>query len=220
MIDIRWDWIADHLDDVAERSLQHVQLLVIPMLVGFLVAMALAVMALRRPGTIGPVTAITGLLYTIPSLAAFAVLRPILGLSLATAVIPLAMYTLLVLYVNAVAGLRSVPAEVLEAAAAMGYSGRSRFWHIQLPLAVPLIMAGVRVAAVTTIGLVTVASIIGGDRFGGLGQFITEGLETSFDTKVYLGAVGSVMLAFVVDVLLIGLQRLMTPWARARAASP
>ena len=220
MIDIRWDWIADHLDDVAERSLQHVQLLVIPMLVGFLLAMALAVMALRRPGTIGPVTAITGLLYTIPSLAAFAVLRPILGLSLATAVIPLAMYTLLVLYVNAVAGLRSVPAEVLEAAAAMGYSGRSRFWHIQLPLAVPLIMAGVRVAAVTTIGLVTVASIIGGDRFGGLGQFITEGLETSFDTKVYLGAVGSVMLAFVVDVLLIGLQRLMTPWARARAASP
>ena len=220
MIEIRWDWIADHLDDVAERSLQHVQLLVIPMLVGFLVAMALAVIALRRPGTIGPVTTITGLLYTIPSLAAFAVLRPIFGLSLATAVIPLAMYTLLVLYVNAVAGLRSVPAEVLEAAAAMGYSGRSRFWRIQLPLAVPLIMAGVRVAAVTTIGLVTVASIIGGDRFGGLGQFITEGLETSFDTKVYLGAVGSVMLAFVVDVLLIGLQRLMTPWARARAASP
>jgi osmoprotectant transport system permease protein len=174
-------------------------------------------LALRRPGTIGPVTAATGLLYTIPSLAAFAVLRPIFGLSLATAIIPLTAYTLLILYVNTVAGLRSVPAEVNEAATAMGYSNASRFWRVQLPLAVPLIMAGVRVAAVTTIGLVTVASIIGGDRFGGLGQFITEGLQTSFDTKVYLGAIGSVILAFVVDVLLLGTQRLLTPWAQARA---
>ena len=174
------------------------------MLAGFLIALLLGVLALRRPGTVGPVTAVTGLLYTIPSLAAFAVLRPIFGLSLATAIIPLTAYTLLILYVNTVAGLRSVPAEVNEAATAMGYSSASRFWRVQLPLAVPLIMAGVRVAAVTTIGLVTVASIIGGDRFGGLGQFITEGLQTSFDTKVYLGAIGSVILAFVVDVLLPG----------------
>jgi osmoprotectant transport system permease protein len=217
MIEIRWDWIAGHLDDVVEKTWQHLQLLVIPMVAGFLIALALAVLALRRPGTIGPVTAVTGLLYTIPSLAAFAVLRPILGLSLATAVIPLTAYTLLILYVNTVAGLRSVPAEVNEAAAAMGYSGTSRFWRVQLPLAVPLIMAGIRVAAVTTIGLVTVASIIGGDRFGGLGQFITEGLQTSFDTKVYLGALGSVLLAFVVDSLLLATQRLLTPWSRARA---
>lgn len=217
MIEIRWDWIASHLDDVAEKTWQHLQLLVIPMLAGFLIALALAVLALRRPGTIGPVTAITGLLYTIPSLAAFAVLRPILGLSLATAVIPLTTYTLLILYVNTVAGLRSVPPEVNEAADAMGYSATSRFWRVQLPLAVPLIMAGVRVAAVTTIGLVTVASIIGGDRFGGLGQFITEGLQTSFDTKIYLGAVGSVLLAFAVDTLLVGAQRVLTPWSRARA---
>jgi osmoprotectant transport system permease protein len=217
MIEIRWDWIASHLDDVAEKTWQHIQLLVIPMLLGFLIALALAVLAMRRPGTIGPVTAVTGLLYTIPSLAAFAVLRPILGLSLWTAVIPLATYTLLVLYVNTVAGLRSVPPEVNEAADAMGYTGFSRFWRVQLPLAVPLIMAGVRVAAVTTIGLVTVASVIGGDRFGGLGQFITEGLQTSFDTKIYLGAIGSVLLAFAVDALLVGVQRWLTPWARARA---
>ncbi len=217
MIEIRWDWIAGHLDDVAEKTWQHLQLLVIPMLAGFAIALLLAVLAMRRPGTIGPVTAMTGLLYTIPSLAAFAVLRPILGLSLATAVIPLTTYTLLILYVNTVAGLRSVPPEVNEAADAMGYTGATRFWRVQLPLAVPLIMAGVRVAAVTTIGLVTVASIIGGDRFGGLGQFITEGLQTSFDTKIYLGAIGSVILAFLVDGALVGLQRWLTPWSRARA---
>jgi osmoprotectant transport system permease protein len=218
VIEIRWDWIGAHLDDVAEKTWQHLQLLVIPMMAGFLIALALAVLALRRPGTIGPVTAVTGLLYTIPSLAAFAVLRPILGLSLATAVIPLTTYTLLILYVNTVAGLRSVPPDVTEAADAMGYSGLTRFWRVQLPLAVPLMMAGVRVAAVTTIGLVTVASIIGGDRFGGLGQFITEGLQTSFDTKIYLGAVGSVLLAFAVDAFLVGVQRRLTPWERARAA--
>ncbi len=216
MIDIRWDWIGDHLDDVAEKTWQHLQLLLIPMLAGFIIAFALAVVALRRPGTVGPVTAITGLLYTIPSLAAFAVLIPITGLSLMTAIIPLAAYTLLILYVNTVAGLRSVPPEINEAADAMGYTSTSRLLRVQVPLAVPLIMAGVRVAAVTTIGLVTVAAIIGGNRFGGLGQFITEGLQTDFDTKIYLGAVGSVVLAFVVDGLLVGLQRLLTPWTRAR----
>ncbi len=217
MIEIRWDWIAAHLDDVAEKTVQHLQLLLIPMVVGFVIAFALAVLALRRPGTVGPVTAVTGLLYTIPSLAAFAVLIPITGLSLMTAIIPLATYTLLILYVNTVAGLRSVPPEVNEAADAMGYTATSRLLHVQLPLAVPLIMAGVRVAAVTTIGLVTVAAIIGGNRFGGLGQFITEGLRTDFDTKIYLGAVGSVILAVLVDGFLVGVQRFLTPWTRARA---
>jgi osmoprotectant transport system permease protein len=217
VIEIRWDWIAGHLDEVAEKTWQHLQLLVIPMAAGFLIAFALALLALRRPGTVGPVTAVTGLLYTIPSLAAFAVLIPITGLSLLTAIIPLTTYTLLILYVNTVAGLRSVPVEVNEAADAMGYTSSSRLWQVQLPLAVPLIMAGVRVAAVTTIGLVTVAAIIGGNRFGGLGQFITEGLQTDFDTKIYLGAMGSVILAFIVDGALVGVERMLTPWSRARA---
>jgi osmoprotectant transport system permease protein len=216
MIEIRWDWIVEHLDDVAEKSWQHVQLLVIPLLAGFIIALALALVAVRRPGTIGPVTAVTGLLYAIPSLAAFAVLIPVTGLSLLTAVIPLTAYTLLILYANTVAGLRSVPPDVREAADAMGYTPRARLLHVQLPLAVPLMMAGVRVAAVSTIGLVTVAAIVGGNRFGGLGQFITEGLQTDFDTKIYLGAFGSVVLAFVVDGLLLALERRLTPWARAR----
>jgi osmoprotectant transport system permease protein len=218
MVEIRWDWIADHVDDIADKVSQHLVLLVIPMLAGFVIAFSLAVLAMRRPGTIGPVTAATGVLYTIPSLAAFAVLIPITGLSLLTAVIPLTTYTLLILYVNTVAGLRSVPADVNEAAIAMGYRRFERLRRVELPLAIPLIMAGVRVAAVTTIGLVTVAAIIGGNRFGGLGQFITEGLQTDFDTKIYLGAVGSVILAFVVDGLLVGVQRWLTPWTRVRAA--
>ncbi len=217
MVEIRWDWIVGHLDDVADKTWQHVQLLVIPMVAGFVIAFALAILAARRPGTIGPVTAVTGLLYTIPSLAAFAVLVPITGLSLMTAIIPLTAYTLLILYVNTVAGLRSVPAEVNEAADAMGYGRWTRLLRIQVPLAVPMIMAGVRVATVTTIGLVTVSAIVGGNRFGGLGQFITEGLQTDFDTKIYLGAVGSVILAFIIDGGLVGLQRWLTPWARARA---
>jgi osmoprotectant transport system permease protein len=214
---IDWGWIADHLDDVSEKIVQHLQLLVIPMLAGFAISIALAILALRRPGTVGPVTVATGLLYTVPSLAAFAVLRPIFGLSLLTAVIPLTTYTLLILYRNMVAGLRAVPPEVHEAALGMGYTPRARLWRVELPLAVPLIMAGVRLAAVTTIGLVTVASVIGADRFGGLGQFITEGLQTSFPTKIYLGALLSVVLAFVVDAILVALERALTPWARVRA---
>lgn len=217
MIEIRWDWILNHLDDVADKTWQHLLLLIIPMVIGFGIAFVLAILAMRRPGTVGPVTAVTGLLYTIPSLAAFAVLIPITGLTLTTAIIPLTTYTLLILYVNTVAGLRSVPPEVNEAADAMGYTRTTRLLRVQLPLAVPLIMAGVRVAAVTTIGLVTVSAIIGGQLFGGLGQFITEGLQTDFDTKIYLGAVGSVILAFLVDGALVGLQRWLTPWARARS---
>jgi osmoprotectant transport system permease protein len=184
---------------------------------GFAISLTLAILALRRPGTVGPVTVVTGLLYTIPSLAAFAVLRPIFGLSLWTAVIPLATYTLLILYRNIVAGFRSVPPEIHEAALGMGYTPRARLLRVELPLAIPLIMAGVRLASVTLIGLVTVASVIGADKFGGFGQFITEGLQTNFTTKIYLGAVLSVVLAFVMDGLLVWLERRMTPWVRVKA---
>jgi len=211
-------WIMDHLDNVVEKLEQHLQLLFIPLVAGFAISLVLAILALRRPGTVGPVTVVTGLLYTIPSLAAFAVLRPIFGLSLWTAVIPLATYTLLILYRNIVAGFRSVPPEIHEAALGMGYTPRARLLRVELPLATPLIMAGVRLASVTLIGLVTVASVIGADKFGGFGQFITEGLQTNFTTKIYLGAVLSVVLAFVVDGLLVWVERRLTPWVRIKAA--
>jgi osmoprotectant transport system permease protein len=164
----------------------------------------------------GPITAITGLLYTIPSLAAFALLLPLFGFSYLTAFIPLTTYTLLILFRNIVAGFQSVPAEVLEAADGMGYRSTTRLLRVELPLAVPLMIAGLRLAAVTLIGLATVVSILGA-TFGGLGQLITEGLQTFFPTKYLLGGFLAVILAIIVDVVLRRVEVLVTPWARARA---
>jgi osmoprotectant transport system permease protein len=211
-------WVAGHLGQVWERIVQHLQLTVIPLSLGIVIALVLAVIALRRPITYGPVTLVTGILYTIPSLAAFAVLRPIFGLSLLTAIIPLTTYTLLILFRNFTAGFNAVPAEILEAAEGMGYTRRQRFFRVELPLSVPLIIAGIRLASVTTIGLATVAAVLG-DAFGGLGQLITEGIQTFFPTKYLLGAILSVILAFGADFLFVRFERLVTPWAHARAGA-
>jgi osmoprotectant transport system permease protein len=213
---VDWDWIIRHLDDVAARTTQHLLLTIIPVVLGFVIALFLAIWVARQPRVYGPLLAVSGLLYTIPSLAAFAFLRPIFGLSLVTAIIPLTTYTLLILLRNNTEGFRAVPADVLEAAEGMGYSRWERMRRIELPLAVPLMIAGIRLALVTTIGLATVASILG-DSFGGYGQFITEGLQTFFSTKIYLGAVLSVALAFTADFGLVRLERRLTPWAQRRA---
>lgn len=214
---IDWAWILDHLDDVVIRLYQHIQLTAIPVFLGFILSMGLAIWAIRRPIVYGPTTVVTGLLYTIPSIAAFAFLRPIFGLSLLTAIIPLTTYTLLILFRANVAGFQGVPADVLEAAEGMGYTRRERLRRVEIPLAVPMMITGIRLASVTTVGLATVAAILG-DSFGGLGQFITEGLQTFFPTKIYLGAVLSVALAFSLDILFVRLERRATPWAQARAA--
>ena len=212
---IDWGWIIGHLDDIAFLTIQHLVLTAVPLAVGFAISLGLAIWAVRRPVVYGPVTAVTGLLYTIPSLAAFALLVPIFSFSYLTAFIPLTTYTLLILFRNTVAGFESVPREVLEAADGMGYHGRERLLRVEIPLAVPLMMAGLRLSAVTLIGLATVASILG-SSFGGLGQLITDGLQTFFPTKYLLGAVLSVALAFAVDLSFVRLERLLTPWARAR----
>jgi osmoprotectant transport system permease protein len=143
-------------------------------------------------------------------------LVPVFGFSMLVAFVPLTTYTLLILFRNIVAGFQGVPRDVLEAADAMGYRSRERLLRVEIPLAVPLMITGIRLAAVTLIGLATVASILG-SSFGGLGQLITEGLQTFFPTKYVLGAVLSVLLAFVVDFGLVRVERLVTPWARARA---
>jgi osmoprotectant transport system permease protein len=212
---IDWSWIFARGDDILLRIWQHVLLVAIPLAVGFVVSLALAIWAVRRPRTYGPVTAITGLLYTIPSLAAFAILVPITGLSLLTAYIPLTTYTLLILYRSNVAGFRSVPGEVLEAAEGMGYTPRERLRRVELPLAVPLMITGLRLATVTLIGLATVASLLG-SQYGGLGFFITEGLQRLFPTEYLLGAVLSVLVAFAADLAYVRLERVITPWARAQ----
>jgi osmoprotectant transport system permease protein len=215
---IDFGWIAGHLGSIAERIVQHLQLTVVPLLLGILISLALAIWAVRQPRVYAPVTAVTGLLYTIPSLAAFAVLRPIFGLSLLTALIPLTTYTLLILVRNFAAGFTSVPAEILEAAEGMGYTRRQRLIRVELPLAVPLIIAGIRLASVTTIGLATIASVLG-DSFGGLGQLITEGIQNFFPTKYLLGAALSVLLAFAADFLFVRIERFVTPWAHAKAGA-
>jgi osmoprotectant transport system permease protein len=180
--------------------------------------MALALWARRTPGLRGPVTGVTGILYTIPSLAMFAALVPFTGLSLLTAEIPLVVYTLLILFRNIMAGFDAVPDEVREAADGMGYRSGERLRQIELPLAIPLIIAGIRLASVSTIGLVMIVSLLG-RNFGGLGVFITEGIQTFFATKVYVGAALSVTLAVAADLTLVALERRATPWARDRAAA-
>ena len=215
---IDFGWILEHLDDIAESILQHLQLTILPLVAGFFIALILAICAVRQPRLYGPVPAVTGIMYTIPSLAAFAILRPIFGLSLLTALIPLTTYTLLILVRNIVAGFQAVPAEVLEAAEGMGYTRRQRLLRVELPLAVPLMLAGVRLASVTTIGLATVAAVLG-NSFGGFGQLITEGLQTFFPTKYLLGAALSVVLAFMADALFVQLEKLITPWTQARAGA-
>ena len=217
-VSIDWGWLSTHVGAMGERFLQHLQLVVIAVAAGFVISLALAIWAYRRPRVYPPITAITGLLYTIPSLAAFAILRPVTGLTIITALIPLTTYTLLILVRANVAGFQSVPAEVLEAAEGMVYTRRQRLIRVELPLALPLMMAGIRLATVTTIGLATVASILG-ETFGGFGFFITEGLDRFFLTEIYLGAVLSIVMAFGADFLLTRIERLITPWARARAGA-
>jgi osmoprotectant transport system permease protein len=216
-VGVDWQWVSEHLDDAFVRLIQHLQLTIIPVVLGFAISLVLAIIASRRNRVYGPITAVTGILYTIPSIAAFSLLLPIFGLSLATAIVPLTTYTLLILFRSNVAGLQSVPRDVIEAAEGMGYTSRRRLVRVELPLAVPLMIAGLRLATVTTIGLATVASVLG-DKFGGFGQFLTEGLQQFFATEIYLGAMCSVALAVVADLFFVQLERRVTPWSRARTA--
>ncbi len=212
---IDWDWIATHLDDLWALTMEHIVLTVIAVSVGFLLSFLLALAVVRWRGTYGPITAVAGIMYTIPSLALFAALVPITGLSSTTALIALVSYTLLILVRNIVTGIDGVPVDARDAADGMGFTRGGRLWRVDLPLATPVIVAGLRIATVTTIGLVTVSALIGQ---GGLGQLINDGLRTSFPTKTITGATLSVLLAIAADVAFVLLLRGLTPWSRVRAA--
>jgi osmoprotectant transport system permease protein len=211
---ILWDWTFDHLPDIGQRVLQHLELTAIAVGIGFVVAFALSLAIRQVPWLYSPVTWVTGVLYTIPSLALFALLIPFTGLSIVTAEIGLVSYTLLILVRNIVSGIRSVPADVREAAVGMGYSRSQLLWRIELPLALAVIIAGVRVAVVTTVGLVTVTGLIGQ---GGLGALIIQGIQQFFATPLVIGAVGSITLAVLLDATLVFIQRQVTPWTRQSA---
>ncbi|HYL41381.1 MAG TPA: ABC transporter permease [Candidatus Binatus sp.] len=208
---IEWGWIADHLGAIAGRVVQHVELAVIALVLGFAISLALAVASVRVRRIYPLVAGLAGVLYTIPSLALFSSLVPVIGLSLLTVEIPLVMYTLVIYVRNIVAGFDAIPADVLEAADGMGYTRNGRLLRVELPLAVPLMIAGLRLASVSTIGLITISGILG-QSFGGLGFFIFE--RQTFATEVLVGAGGSIALAILADILLGRLQRRLTPWAR------
>lgn len=208
---VRWDWIAGHLDEIGLRVVEHIQLAGIAVGLGFVIAFALSLLVLRFGWLEQPTTFVTGTLYTIPSLALFALLVPYTGLSIVTAEIGLVGYTLLILVRNIVGGIRSVPADVREAARGMGYTGPQLLWRVELPLALPVIVAGVRIATITTIGLVTVTALIGQ---GGLGFLILIGIQRFFSTPLLVGAVLSVALAVAADGALVLIERALTPWSR------
>jgi osmoprotectant transport system permease protein len=181
--------------------------------IGLLIAVPLGLVAWRSRLFRGPIFSFTGILYTIPSLALFSFLLPFTGLTILTAEIGLVSYTLLILVRNIVVGLNAVPDDVREAARGMGFRPLAELARIDLPLAFPAIIAGIRIATVTTIGLVTVTALIGE---GGLGSLIYDGLLRDFKTPLVVGTVLSVALAVIADLSLAGAQRVITPWARSR----
>ena len=209
---IRGSWVGRHLDDIRDALFQHVQLTGLALLFGLALALPLALAAFQWPRLYGPILGFTGILFTIPSLALFILLIPFTGLQIQTALIGLTIYTLLILVRNTVEGLRGVDPDVREAAQAMGYTRARQLFQVELPLALPVIVAGVRIATVTTIGLVTVTALIG---WGGLGQLFIEGFTLNFTTPIVVGIVLSALLAFAADLLLVGLQYRLTPWARS-----
>jgi osmoprotectant transport system permease protein len=211
---INWDWLSTHVPLVLDALQQHIALTAIAVVAGLAIALPLGVAAHRWRWLRNPALSVTGVLYTIPSLALFAFLVPYTGLSYLSAEIGLTSYTLLILMRNVVVGLESVPPDILDAADGMGYRPLARLIRVELPLALPAIIAGVRVATVTTIGLVTITALIGQ---GGLGQLILRGLIESFHTPLVVATMLSIALALVADLTLAGAQRLAVPWSRGAA---
>jgi osmoprotectant transport system permease protein len=205
------DWIVDNIDRYWTPLLEHVYLTVLPVLIGFLISMALAIIAHRRRWLTGPIIAVSGVFFAIPSVAAFFLLQPITGLGYTTAMFALVSYTLLIIFRNITDGLRNVPAETRDAALGQGLTERQVLYRVELPMAVPEIMAGLRIATSTTVGLAALAVFAGA---GGLGSEIL--VDKRFKSNVVVAGGLAVLLAAAFDLLILGAQRLMTPWRRAR----
>jgi len=207
-----WDWLASHGELFAALTGDHLYLSILPVIGGLLISLPLGLACVRWPRIYPPVLGTTSVLYALPSLALFVLLIDFTGFEPLTVMIPLTIYTLSVLVPNVVDGLRSVPDPVRQAATAMGFAGIRRLLQVELPIAVPVIMAGLRVATVANISLVSVGAIIG---IGGLGQLFTEGFQRGFPTEIAAGVALIVALAVAADALLVIVQRVLTPWSRA-----
>lgn len=211
---VDWSWIERNTDRIREALTEHVQLTVLAVLLGLVLSLPLGIAAARWRRLLTPTLLTEGVLYSIPSLALFVLLGPWTGyLSRTTVLIGLVAYTLLILTRNVVAGLDAVPHDVRDAASGMGYSDLRRLVRIELPLATPAILAGVRIATVSTVALVTIGFIVG---HGGLGELVLDGLRRGDRgrTPLVVGTALSVALAIAADLLLLGAQRVVTPWAR------
>ena len=208
---INWDWLSTHVPVFVDALLAHVELTLIAVGVGLVIALPLGVVAQRNALLRGPILTLFGILYTIPSIALFAILIPYTGLGALTAEVGLVGYALLILARNVVVGLDAVPKEVIDAADGMGYRPFARLIRVELPLALPAIFAGIRIATVTTIGLITITAVIGQNS---LGQLILQGLIDNFHTPLVVGTALCIVLAVVADVGLALGPRLALPWAR------
>jgi osmoprotectant transport system permease protein len=215
---IRWSYVGDHLGAIWSALVQHLELTFVAVGVGFVLSSLLAAVAIRFRFSYQPINALTGILFAIPSLALFILLSPVTGLTSLTAEIALVSYTLQILFRSIVAGIDGVPASVRESATAMGFKRPEQIWRVELPLALPVIISGLRIATVTTVGLVPISGILGSDQ-GGLGRFIFDGLNRFFNTPLLVGSVLTVALAVVLDILLVRVERLLTPWIRRARAS-
>ncbi|OON73008.1 ABC transporter permease [Streptomyces tsukubensis] len=212
---VEWSWIADHAGDLTTLALSHLQAALSAVFFGLLIALPLAVVAHRIRPLRGFLLGLSNILFTIPSIAVFVLLLPVSGLTRTTTVIGLTIYTLTVLLRNTVEGLDAVPARAREASKAMGTRPLRTLLTVELPLALPVIMAGVRIATIMSISLVSVATYIGD---GGLGQLFTDGFQRDFPTPVVAGVVLTLLLALVADALLVAVQYALTPWTRKRGA--
>jgi osmoprotectant transport system permease protein len=210
-----FDWARENIGRYETPTVQHLELVVISVVIGFAVAFVLALLAHRRRWLRAPLLAGTGVLYTIPSLAFFFLLLPITGVGRTTAILALAVYTLQIIYRNTMLGLSNVPGPAKEAARGMGYTDRQILWRIELPLAIPEIVAGLRIAFVSTVAIATLAVFISA---GGLGTQILNGSNLTFPTSVFIVLAIVVLMALLFDVILLAVQRAMTPWRRARSA--
>jgi osmoprotectant transport system permease protein len=206
-----WQFVRENLETLLAALREHASLTAESVLLAVLVAIPLAVLAYWFRPLTGPILAFTGVLYTIPSLALFALLAPFVGVGRVTVLIGLVLYALLVLVRNTVAGLVQVPDEVRDAARGMGYGRFAQLWRVELPLALPGILTGLRLATVSTVALVTVGVLVG---HGGLGQLILAGFRSGYRAEIATATVLCVFLALLLDLLLAGAGRLLTPWSR------
>jgi osmoprotectant transport system permease protein len=217
---IDWEWLADNFtEDVVPAFLQHIFLCLVSLAIALIISLPLGILAARYRWLYPPLTAITGFFYTIPSFSMFALMIFVIGLSVGRtpAIIALVLYSLLVLIRNVVTGLDSVPPETKDAARGMGLTDRQILWRVELPLALPVIVAGLRIAFVTVIGIAVIGAYI---NAGGLGDLIFDGITRDFPTMYITGAILATLLAVGADLLFVGAERLLSPWARrARGAT-